>query len=42
MQSKATTVAEYLKELPEDRRIALSKLRALVKKAAPDALESMQ
>src|SRR5205823_2407406 len=42
MQSKATTVAEYLKELPADRREALKIVRALIKKHAPDAVESMQ
>jgi uncharacterized protein YdhG (YjbR/CyaY superfamily) len=42
MKSKATTVAEYLEELPEDRRKALSKLRALIRKVAPSAVENMQ
>lgn len=42
MQSKATTVAAYLKELPADRRKALSKLRAVIRKAAPKAIEEMQ
>lgn len=42
MQSKATTVAAYLKELPADRRKALSKLRAVIRKAAPKAVEEMQ
>ena len=32
MPSQATTVAEYLKELPEDRRKALSKVRAVIRK----------
>jgi uncharacterized protein YdhG (YjbR/CyaY superfamily) len=31
MQSKAKTVAEYLKEVPEDRREALIRLRKLCK-----------
>ncbi|MCA9001360.1 MAG: DUF1801 domain-containing protein [Planctomycetes bacterium] len=31
MQSKATTVAEYLAELPEDRRKAISALRKVIK-----------
>ncbi len=35
MQSKAATVAEYLKELPEDRRAAISKLRAVIRKHLP-------
>jgi uncharacterized protein YdhG (YjbR/CyaY superfamily) len=42
MQSKATNVAEYLEELPEDRRKALSELRALIRKTAPDTIETMQ
>jgi uncharacterized protein YdhG (YjbR/CyaY superfamily) len=42
MQSKATTVKGYLDELPEDRRKALSKLRTLIRKVAPDADEGMQ
>jgi uncharacterized protein YdhG (YjbR/CyaY superfamily) len=42
VQSKATTVASYLDELPEDRRQALSKVRALIRKTAPDAVEGMQ
>jgi uncharacterized protein YdhG (YjbR/CyaY superfamily) len=41
MQSKATTVKDYLQELPEDRRKALSKVRTLIRKAAPDAREEM-
>ena len=32
MQSKATTVAAYLAELPEDRRAALTALRDLIRK----------
>ena len=31
MQSKATTVAEYLAELPEDRRVALSAVRDVIR-----------
>jgi uncharacterized protein YdhG (YjbR/CyaY superfamily) len=42
MQSKATTVKDYLDELPEDRRKALSKLRTLIRKTAPAAAEGMQ
>jgi len=42
MQSKATTVSQYLDELPPERRAALTKLRKLVRKIAPDAVESMQ
>ena len=32
MQSKATTVAQYLKELPEDRRVAVSAIRSMILK----------
>ena len=32
MQSKATTVKQYLDELPEDRRRAMKKLRAVIRK----------
>ena len=32
MQSKATTVAQYLKELPEDRRAAISAIRNMIRK----------
>jgi len=35
MQSQAKTVAEYLRELPEDRRAAISKVRAVVRKNLP-------
>ncbi|CAN5827885.1 DUF1801 domain-containing protein [soil metagenome] len=41
MQSQAKTVDAYLAELPDDRRTALSTLRALIKKIAPTATESM-
>jgi hypothetical protein len=33
--SKAATVAEYLKELPEDRRRVVSTLRKLIRKSLP-------
>ena len=42
MQSKASTVAEYLQELPEERRKPLAKLRAMIRKVAPRAKESMR
>ena len=43
MQSKATTVAEYLGELPEDRRAALSKVRQVIRKNLPKGIvEGMQ
>ena len=32
MQSQATTVTEYLNELPEDRRKALGRVRAVIRK----------
>jgi hypothetical protein len=32
MQSKATTVAEYLKSLPDDRRAAISAVRDVIRK----------
>jgi uncharacterized protein YdhG (YjbR/CyaY superfamily) len=35
MQSKAKTVAEYLEELPEERRAAIAKVRAVVRKHLP-------
>jgi uncharacterized protein YdhG (YjbR/CyaY superfamily) len=42
MKSKAATVTEYLAQLPPDRRAALSKLRDLVRKTVPEAVEGMQ
>jgi uncharacterized protein YdhG (YjbR/CyaY superfamily) len=42
MQSKAATVSEYIKELPPDRRAALSELRGLIRRVAPKAAETMQ
>jgi len=42
MQSEATTVSQYLKELPSDRRAALSELRALIHRVAPGTVEAMQ
>jgi uncharacterized protein YdhG (YjbR/CyaY superfamily) len=41
MQSKAATVDRYFAELPEERRVALSTLRKLIKEIAPRAVESM-
>lgn len=35
MQSKATTVDQYVSELPEDRQKAVAKLRAVIKKNIP-------
>lgn len=39
MQSNATSVEEYLKELPEDRREAISKIRDVVNKNLPKGFE---
>lgn len=41
MQSKATTVAAYLKEQPEETREALGTIRRMIRKAAPGAREAM-
>ena len=35
MRSEATTVAQYLAELPEDRRKAIRKIRAVIRKNLP-------
>ncbi len=42
MKSTATTVAEYLAELPADRQAALKKVRSVIQKTVPGAKESMQ
>lgn len=42
MKSTAASVPEYLAEQPPDRQTALTKLRNLIRKVAPDAKESMQ
>lgn len=43
MQSKAATISDYLDELPPDRRAALSQLRGLIHRVAPDnTAEAMQ
>lgn len=39
MRSSAATVEDYLAGLPEDRRVALSRLRALVLENLPDGYE---
>ena len=41
MKSEATTVDEYLTEVPEDRRPALEGLRAMILETAPLATENM-
>lgn len=42
MRSTAKTVDEYLQEIPEERREAVSDLRARIKRLAPEAEESIQ
>jgi uncharacterized protein YdhG (YjbR/CyaY superfamily) len=42
MQSKAANVAAYIEEQPAEQRPVLSKLRALIRKAAAHASEGMQ
>lgn len=42
MTSKAATIDEYLAELPDDRRAAVSELRALILRIAPTTVEMMQ
>jgi hypothetical protein len=39
VQSKATTVEEYLAELPEDRRKTLSEVRKVIKKHLPNGYQ---
>jgi len=38
MKSDATTVKEYLAALPDDRRVALSKVRAVIRKNLPKGM----
>lgn len=42
MISRAKTVTAYIEELPSDRASAIRKLRTLIRKAAPEAEESMK
>ena len=42
MKSSATTVPEYLAELPADRQAALKKVRSVIRKVIPQAKETMQ
>ena len=42
MQSKATTIDDYLAELPAERRAALCDVRALIHRVAPKTMEAMQ
>ncbi len=39
MQSKATTVEQYINELPEDRKDCIRQLRAVIKDNLPDGFE---
>ena len=39
MQSAAKTIAEYLAELPEDRRAAISKVRAVIRRNLPKGFD---
>lgn len=41
MQSRATSVAAYLKEQPPERRAALRTIRSWVREELPDARETM-
>jgi uncharacterized protein YdhG (YjbR/CyaY superfamily) len=41
MTSQATTISAYLAELPADRRAALSELRELIHRVAPQTVEAM-
>lgn len=41
MTSKASTISEYLAELTPDRQTALGRLRALINRVAPQAVEGM-
>lgn len=42
MTSQAGTIDEYLQELPPDRREALSEIRALIHRVAPNTVEAMK
>ena len=39
MQSKATTVEQYINELPEDRKDCMTKLRSVINENLPDGFE---
>lgn len=41
MQSKATTVDSYINELPEERKVALTKLRRIIKENIPNGFEEV-
>lgn len=42
MQSKAKTVSAYIKEIPENRRTAIKKLREMCLKILKDYSEDME
>ena len=42
MQSPATTVDEYLTEIPEDRRVVLTSVRKAIREVIPELEESMK
>jgi hypothetical protein len=39
MQSKATTVKQYIDELPEERKVPLNELRKVIVKNIPQDLQ---
>ena len=41
MQTKATTIDEFLADVPDERRAALEELRKQISAAAPDATEGI-
>jgi hypothetical protein len=41
MQSKATTVEEYISQLPEERQAAITQLRKVIKKNLPKGFEEV-
>ena len=41
MQSKATTVEQYIAELPEERKMAVSDLRKVIKKNLPEGFKEV-
>jgi uncharacterized protein YdhG (YjbR/CyaY superfamily) len=41
MQSKATTVKDYISELPEDRKEVITKLRNIIRKNLPEGFQEV-
>lgn len=41
MQSQASSIADYIKELPEDRRDVITKLRKVIKKNLPEGFKEV-